>query len=677
MRLLQLALFVASAVGVVAESKGEATTFGGVSVPVLPEFSPATWDTEVNKTKFTVVKHYRDPSPYCHHCIAFAPVFQTAYEFYHTMKSGPNSDQAATVAEEHGLQFASMNCVAHSDFCSEHEVNAWPQTTLFKNGQKVKSLTGQRSIAEMSEMIEKALEEEKPGSRPKDIALPESGATEAPKPVKKPAAVAKPPKKIPEKYNLDGVSVSLTAESFQKHVTLSHDPWFIKFYAPWCSHCQALKPTWEQLAKSMRGKLNIGEVNCDQEKRLCKDVHAKAFPTLLFFKGGERVEYRGLRGIGDFTKYADSAIDLASGVPDIDAEGFAELEKTAEVIFVYFYDHAATSEDFAALERIPLSLIGHAKLVKTNDPELFKRFKITTWPRLIVSREGRPTYYTPFTPNEMRDVRRILDWMKSVWLPLVPELTATNARQIMENKLVVLGILERKDGDQETIQGSLREMKSAANEWMDRQIQEFQLERKKLRDAKQMRIEEAEDRNDERALRGAKSIRINMDNSNRKEVAFAWVDGIFWQRWLRTTYGIDIKDKDGERIIINDEARRKYWDTTVTGNHILVSRTSIMETLDKIVYGPQVIKPKLTVSFIEKIFFDIRVTFRDHPILSLLSVCGIAYGAFSWFRARKGRRAGGSGGHFRLDDSMSGSGGMREFKDGLLGGGVGANAKAD
>ncbi len=59
MRLLQFALFAASAIGVVAESKGEPTTFGGVSVPPLPEFAPATWGTDVNKTKFTVVKHYR------------------------------------------------------------------------------------------------------------------------------------------------------------------------------------------------------------------------------------------------------------------------------------------------------------------------------------------------------------------------------------------------------------------------------------------------------------------------------------------------------------------------------------------------------------------------------------------------------------------------------------------
>jgi protein disulfide-isomerase len=87
---------------------------------------------------------------------------------------------------------------------------------------------------------------------------------------------------------------------------------------------------------------------------------------------------------------------------------------------------------------------------------------------------------------------------------------------------------------------------------MDKQTVAFQRERQELRDAKQLRIEEAEDRNDQRALRAAKSIRINMDQSQQKEVGFAWVDGVFWERWIRTTYGIEVA-KDGEKVIINDE----------------------------------------------------------------------------------------------------------------------------
>lgn len=357
------------------------------------------------------------------------------------------------------------------------------------------------------------------------------------------------PKEPATIYNPEGVSVPLTPESFEKLVTSTQDPWFIKFYAPWCSHCRAMAPAWEQMAKSVAGKLNVGEVNCDAETRLCKEVGARAYPTVRFYKGGESSEYKGLRGLGDFVQYAEKALEVAGGIIDVDAAALKEMEKEEEVIFVYFYDHATTTEDFKALEQLPLNLIGRAKIVKTNDPDLNTRFGITTWPRFLVSREGRPTYYTPITPDEMRDMDALVDWMKSVWLPLVPEMTATNARQIMEHKIVALAVLNRDDGDR--LKNSIGELKTAASDWMDRQVQEFQLERTKLRDSKQMRIEEAQERGDQRGLRNAKAIKIDMDSASRQEVAFAWVDGVFWARWLQKTYGIDVKD--GERVIVNEE----------------------------------------------------------------------------------------------------------------------------
>lgn len=93
-----------------------------------------------------------------------------------------------------------------------------------------------------------------------------------------------------------------------------------------------------------------------------------------------------------------------------------------------------------------------------------------------------------------------------------------------------------------------------------------------------------------------------------------------------------------------------------------------METLDKIVYGPNTIKPKLTISSFEKVFFDIKMSFIEHPFLSVGCVAGIAFGLFSWLRGRSRRSR---GGHFRLDDTM----GIRDLKDGLLG--QNGNAKAD
>jgi protein disulfide-isomerase len=546
------------------------TTFNGQRVPSMKELGEKTLAEQI-KNGYTAVKFY---SPMCHHCMTVAPIWQTLYEFYWTSKPLPStatSDQQSLNDFHHyyGFDFANVNCVAFGDVCKKYEVAAYPTFILFKDGEVVKSFTGARDMEGLSQFVEDTLETIRPGSRVKGgPKLPEVGAKSVEgfeEPVALPVAETKnqPPieskgkgykkPKVTSTPNRAGTSVSLTAESFRDLVTMTQEPWFIKFYAPWCRHCQAMAPIWTQVAKEMKGRLNVGEVNCDVESRLCKDVHLRGYPTILFFRGGERVEYSGLRGLGDFVTYANNAIEAGSGVKDVDAIEFKKMEETEEVIFVYFYDHATTSEDFAALERLPLSLIGHAKLVKTKDPLLSERFKITTWPRLMVSRDGRPTYYTALAPKDTRDFRQVLGWMQSVWLPIVPELTASNSREIMDGKLVVLGVLTRDRPDE--FKAAKKELKQAALEWMDKQIQLFQLERQELRDAKQLRIEEAEDRNDQRALRHAKNLRINMDQSDRKQVGFAWVDGVFWERWIRTTYGIEVSD--GEKIIINDEDASK------------------------------------------------------------------------------------------------------------------------
>ena len=432
----------------------------------------------------------------------------------------------------------------------------------------------------MSEFIEETLDSIKPGSRPhKGLKLPQPGdksvETSAEQDATQPketesidngatsaAAISVP---VPSPTlgvkkgghgkhstavpNYVGSSVDLTPESFQKLVTTTQDPWFIKFYAPWCHHCQAMAPNWAQMAREMQGKLNVGEVNCDVQKRLCKDVHVRAYPTIHFFRGGERVEYDGLRGFGDLVSFAKKALDIGMGVTYVDAVSFKEMEEKEEVIFVYFYDHATTKEDFAALDRLTLSLIGHAKLVKTDDKILADRFKIHSWPRLLVSRDGLPSYYNALAPKDMRDFRQVLEWMRTVWLPIVPELTVSNSREIMNGRYVVLGILSRDRADDFIL--DKKEIKNAALEWMDREVKAFRLERQEMRDSKQLRIEEAEDRDDQRALRSAKSMRIQITEQDRQQIGFAWVDGVYWERWLRTTYGIDVKD--GERVVINDE----------------------------------------------------------------------------------------------------------------------------
>lgn len=670
-----------------------ATISNDVQVPPLPELDGTNF-TNMIQDGYWFVKHY---SPWCPHCIAIASIWKTVYESYYSKPAVPsivdsNETTTDTFSQYYNFHFGSLDCDAFGSICAAYKVEAYPTFILYKNGKEVDRMEGSRDLKGLSDFIDTHLEPAQHIPRPVDKPLlsttkaaaadysiqsqsPSGSSTSSissassslnkDSPAKVMLGPASVNGQIPVKNNkptlrpnLLGLSTPLNMEKFQREVTMSQDSWLIKFYAPWCRHCQAIAPNWIQLAKEMKGKLNIGEVNCDVEQRLCKDVQVRGYPTILFFRGGERVEYIGLRGLGDLVTYANKAIDIGDGVKYVDATKFKELEETEEVIFLYFYDHATTSEDFAALERLTLSLIGHAKLVKTNCETLASRFKITTWPRLLVSRDGRPTYYTALAPQDMRDFRQVLHWMQSVWLPIVPELTASNSREIMDGKLVVLAILTRGRPDEFAM--AKKELKSAALEWMDKQTIVFQRERQELRDAKQLRIEEAEDRNDQRALRAAKNIRINMEKSEQKEVGFAWVDGVFWERWIRQTYGIQVAT-DGEKVIINDEDNRCYWDTTVTGNPIIASRTSILETIPKIVSSPPKIKPKSTISKFEKFFFNIRGKINGHPYFSILSLVGIALGALTWSKGRARRNR---GGYFKLDD-----------KDRLLN--MGNNGKVD
>ncbi|KAL9097986.1 MAG: hypothetical protein Q9163_006259, partial [Psora crenata] len=543
---------------------GTSTKFNGMEVPPMKDLTSEDMEKEI-KNGYWFIKHY---SPYCSHCQDIAPTWQTLYEFYYTSKPVPGS-KAATDADSmnsftryYDFHFASLDCIAYGDACKKHDINVFPNFSIYKDGAFVKKFDDRKTMENLSKFVEEHLEAIRPGSRPKDgVQLPEPGATSVnsaatseapvvkdksrqamaaiePEPMKPlgvsptnsedaPTQVEALPKEKKKKpsgpVNPVGTSVSLTQESFQKLVTNTQDPWFVKFYAPWCHHCQALAPSWLQMAKELQGKLNVGEVNCEQQVRLCKDARVKAYPTLHFFKGGERVEYDGLRGLGDLVSYAKKALDVGSGVQYVNEAAFKKMEATEEVIFIYFYDHATTSEDFEALERVPLSLVGHAKLVKTNDTALADRFKISTWPRLLVSRDGRAKYYEALAPKDMRDFRQVMAWMQKVWLPIVPELTVSNAREIMRGKYVVLGILSRDRPDEFAL--NKHEIKNAALEWIEKQTHAFELERQELRDAKQLRLEEAEDRNDERAKRAAKSIHIDLRENDKKEVGFAWVDG--------------------------------------------------------------------------------------------------------------------------------------------------------
>jgi protein disulfide-isomerase A6 len=76
-----------------------------------------------------------------------------------------------------------------------------------------------------------------------------------------------------------------------------------RFYAPWCGHCQNLKPAYEKAAQNLNGLAKVAAVNCDDDenKPFCGQMGVQGFPTIKIVTpskkpGKPRVEdYQGAR----------------------------------------------------------------------------------------------------------------------------------------------------------------------------------------------------------------------------------------------------------------------------------------------------------------------------------------------------------------------------------------------
>jgi len=81
--------------------------------------------------------------------------------------------------------------------------------------------------------------------------------------------------------------VDLTSSNFDRTVLQSEGIWMVAFVAPWCGHCKSLHPEYDKAAESLGGVVNMGRINCDDEKELAQRYGIRGFPTIKIFGAGK------------------------------------------------------------------------------------------------------------------------------------------------------------------------------------------------------------------------------------------------------------------------------------------------------------------------------------------------------------------------------------------------------
>lgn len=84
--------------------------------------------------------------------------------------------------------------------------------------------------------------------------------------------------------------LELTDESFDQEIEQGEGLAVVDFWAEWCGPCRAVGPVIESLAEEYAGKIKVGKVDVDSNRRVTERFNVRSIPSILYFKDGELVE---------------------------------------------------------------------------------------------------------------------------------------------------------------------------------------------------------------------------------------------------------------------------------------------------------------------------------------------------------------------------------------------------
>lgn len=314
-------------------------------------------------------------APWCGYCKRLKPVWDELAEKYNI--DYPNQK----------LVIAKIDCTSETPLCAEENISGYPSLIFYDVGEKkgVK-YQGKRDLAGLEEFISENM-----AGTSKKSTLP------------------------PTMQSGEISSLELTDENFRS--TINYGLHFIKFYAPWCGHCQRMAAAWEELAQNSQHdkSVTISSVDCTKHKMACQEFEIKGFPTLLWIVDGKKVEkYQGDRSFDAFKQFITDMkavhkerLENEEGrIPD-------SVEKTQDLVveltqtnfenaiskgysFVKFYTPwCGHSKKLApiwnnlAIKFAPESDVIIAKVNCVDNEKLCEQYKVVGYPTLLLFHNGK------------------------------------------------------------------------------------------------------------------------------------------------------------------------------------------------------------------------------------------------------------------------------------------------
>ncbi|KAG0219910.1 thioredoxin-like protein [Mortierella sp. GBAus27b] len=487
----------------------------------------------------TFIKFY---SPECQFSQKLAPTWEQLVEEHkdwHTTR---------------GFKFAEVDCVAQNDLCEANEVVSYPSIRLFYKGQQVAKYTKQRSIEVLREYVASMSAEY--------INVP-SNADQS---------------NVGEvKINALGKVVALDQESYERRTRFG--PWLVEYYAPWCGHCKALAPIYDELAVVLKDKVNVGKVDCTQNEDICRQEQIRGYPTIKLHQHGQSVEYRKQRSLESMSEFA-----LGATVPSLKPVNLGDLDDVKDgndVAFIYVHKADTSLKVTEIMEMLSQIYYEQISIYSSVDPELASHLSVTG-PALVVLKNNRQYQYQ----GSLSDASSIQSWIEQIRNPIVTTLTSYNTGTFLSQPgWIALGLV---DPSKPATTVGRRELIEAAQKYHDT------LEGRTLLDDKALR--------------------------------FAILDATKWEGYVHGAFNLQLSNLPA--VVVVNSRQEMFYPFGLDGRRVAVEEEALLKYIEEIESG--LLAPKSMVSLPQKVFREVGKRFQvvtrfsmQHPMVAM--TVGVAF----------------------------------------------------
>ncbi|EXX78145.1 protein disulfide isomerase PDI1 [Rhizophagus irregularis DAOM 197198w] len=249
--------------------------------------------------------------------------------------------------------------------------------------------------------------------------------------------------------------ISLTKDTF-KTIVEPEKLILIEFFAPWCGHCKALAPEYEEAATALKAEnIKLAKVDCTAETELCAEHEIKGYPTLKVFKDGKASEYNGGREANLIISYMKKQALPARTAVNI--ENFDTFKDSDDKVVIGFFN-ADDQKEFNIFSQISEELRDDFVFGETGQKEVITKAEVKP-PAVILYKkfdEGKNVLEGTFTKEELTS------FIKKNALPLLAEIGQDNYASYVDSGLP-LAFIFYDDDEQRTDLG--KEIEPVAKEF--------------------------------------------------------------------------------------------------------------------------------------------------------------------------------------------------------------------